>query len=92
MGGEFQPLHKYLLERFADRLVLTFSEIEDLIGSPLPAAARAEAGWWAAADPAAPHSAQSDAWTLASRTATVNMAAQSVIFERESPPSSRRGR
>jgi hypothetical protein len=84
MGGDYQPLHKYLQERFADRIVLTFGEIEDLIGRALPEAARVEPEWWGGTDPAAPRSAQTDAWTLAHRTATVNMAAQSVRFERES--------
>lgn len=92
MGSEYQPLHKYLQERFADRIVLTFGEIEDLIGCPLPSVARTEPAWWGSPDPATPRSAQADAWTLAGRTATVNMSAQSVIFEREAPPASRRGR
>ena len=37
--GEYRLLYKYLHDRFADRVVLTFSEIESLIGFALPAAA-----------------------------------------------------
>ena len=85
MTGPYQPLHKYLQDRFADRLVLTFGEIEDLLGFALPEAARDQAAWWGTADPLAASSAQADAWRLASRTATVNMAAGSVVFERHSP-------
>ena len=33
----YAPLHKYLDERYADTVVLTFGEIEDLLGSKLPA-------------------------------------------------------
>jgi hypothetical protein len=89
MGGEYQPLHKYLQDRFADRIVLTFGEIEDLIGFKLPDLARQQADWWVTADPTAPRSAIADAWTLASRTATINMGAQSVVFERETALDSR---
>lgn len=83
MGNDYHALHKYLQDRFADRIVLTFSEIEDLVGFPLPEAARVEHAWWVTADPAAPRSAVADAWVQASRTAIVNMAAQCVAFERE---------
>ena len=92
MTGEYQALYKYLHDRFADRLVLTFGEIEDLLGFALPEAARAQPHWWDGADPPAPRSAQADAWALANRTATVNMAARSVVFERHSPLDARRAR
>jgi hypothetical protein len=81
-GGEYGLLHKYLRDRYANRIVLTFAQIEDLIGFPLPALARRQADWWGGADPTAHHSPQVDAWTLASRTATVNLLAQCVVFER----------
>jgi hypothetical protein len=81
--GEYQMLYDYLRERFANRVVLTFAEIEDLLGFPLPDLARAQQDWWNGSDPAARRSAQSDSWTLASRTAVVNMAARSVVFERQ---------
>ena len=80
-AGEYQLLYKYLRDRFANRLVLTFGEIEDLLGFSLPAPARIELTWWSS--PAGPRSAQSKAWLLADRTATVNLMAQCVVFERE---------
>jgi hypothetical protein len=80
--GEYQSLYKYLRDRYADRVVLTFGEIEDLLGFSLPAPARLEREWWGVTEPVARRSAQSDSWTLASRTATVNLSAQSVVFER----------
>jgi hypothetical protein len=79
-AGEYQLLYKYLRDRFANRLVLTFAEIEDLLGFSLPAPARNELTWWSS--PVGPRSVQSKAWTLADRTATVNLMAQCVVFER----------
>jgi hypothetical protein len=66
--GKYQLLHKYLDERFAGTVVLTFAEVEDLIGSALPDQARSEAAWWTNA--------------LSSRTATPNLLAQTVAFVR----------
>jgi pullulanase/glycogen debranching enzyme len=82
-AGEYQLLYKYLRDRYANRVVLTFGEIEDLLGFALPDPARLQREWWAGADSTAPRSAQSDSWTLASRTATVNLVAQNVVFDRE---------
>ena len=56
-GHEYQGLYKYLHDRFADRIVLTFGEIEDLVGAPLPAEAWEQAAWWVSEDAAAPRSA-----------------------------------
>lgn len=81
-AGEYLLLYKYLRDRFADRVVLTFGEIEDLVGFPLPESARLQHEWWAGAGPTAHLSAQADSWTSASRTATVNLSAQNVLFER----------
>jgi hypothetical protein len=82
-AGEYRLLYKYLRDRFADRLVLTFGQIEDLLGFSLPASARVESDWWSTPDTVADRSKQSDAWTLARRTAHVNLSAQCVTFERE---------
>lgn len=85
-AGEYRLLHKHLQERFADRLVLTFSQIEDLLGFSLPHQARNASGWWEDRDAAGQRTAQSDAWTLAGRSATVNLAAQHVTFDRDGMP------
>ena len=80
--AEYRPLHKYLRDRPADIIVLRLIEIEDLIGSKLPSPAHFQLDWWATAD-AEPVSPQSRAWTEASRTATPNLGAQTVMFERQ---------
>ena len=88
--GEYELLHRYLRDRYANRVVLTFAEIEDLLGFPLPDLARVQPGWWDAADLVGAPSMQSRAWTLAGRTATVNLPARNVAFERDTEPDSRR--
>ncbi|HEY2904658.1 MAG TPA: hypothetical protein VGJ29_02095 [Vicinamibacterales bacterium] len=80
--GEYQLLYKYLHDRYANRVVLTFAEIEDLLGFALPGAARFHHEWWGGVDALASQSPQADSWTLASRTATVNLSAQVVVFDR----------
>jgi hypothetical protein len=80
--GEYQLLSKYLHDRFANRLVLTFAQIEDLLGFPLPEAAARQLEWWDGPAPGAHRSPQSEAWASASRTATVNLSARIVVFER----------
>jgi hypothetical protein len=81
-SGQYLPLHLYLLNRYANRVVLTFSEIEDLLGFALPHRARLDPGWWAVGRSRIAGPQRSDTWTLANRTATPNLLAQSVMFER----------
>ena len=67
---EYESLQIYLRDRYADRVVLTFTEIESLIGLELPEAARSQQEWWDGS--AARPSRQSATWTLADRSATLN--------------------
>jgi hypothetical protein len=85
-AGEYEQLHVYLRDRYANRVVLTFAEMEDLLGFTLPGLARDDLAWWGGGDFDAAPSTQSFAWTLAGRTATVNLAARNVVFERDSEP------
>jgi len=80
--GQYQGLYTYLHGRFANRLVLTFSEIEDLLGFSLPEAACRDSAWWRLSERTGVASAQSNAWALAGRTASVNLSARCVVFER----------
>ena len=74
--------HKYLNERYADTVVLTFRQIEDLLGFALPAAARLDPLWWTTPTEGAAEPACADAWKRAHRSAKPNIAAQHVVFER----------
>ena len=82
VAGEYELLYKYLRDRYANRVVLTFAEIEDLLGFSLPDLARVQLAWWGGAVPAGSPSIQSVAWTRAGRTATANLMARSVVFDR----------
>jgi hypothetical protein len=78
--AEYLALYTYLEHRYASTVVLTFEQIEALLGFALPEAARMERDWWTgAALRTAPHS---DTWTVAKRTATPNLSARTVAFER----------
>ena len=82
--GRSTPLHKYLDERYADAVVLTFAEIEDLIGYALPDVARRSHDWWAAPAPDPTHRRLADSWIQANRTARPNLRALTVTFDRAS--------
>jgi hypothetical protein len=82
--AEYRLLYKYLNERYANVVVLTFREIEDLTGFSLPDPARIRKEWWANADANSGPSAQARAWTQAGRTAQANLVARTVAFERGS--------
>ena len=82
--GPYQGLFEYLDKRYANQVVLTFAEIEDLLGAALPDQARLSREWWANAevDPERPRC--SDSWLLAHRSATPNLLARTVVFVRRS--------
>ena len=44
--GIYGPLYQYLEHRYADTVVLTFEQMEDLLGFALPAPARTDSAWW----------------------------------------------
>lgn len=82
MSGRYQPLYTYLEQRYADTAVLTFEQIESLLGFALPDHARTHADWWTSR--AAGGSGHGDAWLSAGRTAKPNLLAGTVAFERVS--------
>ena len=82
MSGKYLSLYTYLDGRFADRVVLTFGEIEDILGFALPDTARTSADWWTAPDTSVPQPRCSDSWILARRTARPNLLAHNVVFDR----------
>ncbi len=86
VSGKYASLHQYLQNRYADVVVLTFGQIEDLLGSTLPELARTTRLWWGAVAATAGVPDHSDAWTLAGRTATPNLLARNVVFERTVAP------
>jgi hypothetical protein len=69
-GGRYESVCRYVENRYADTVVLTFAEVEDLLGFSLPDPARQEASWW------------TDSLTVRRRTVAPNLAADIVAFER----------
>ena len=82
VSGKYKSLYEYLENRYADVVVLTFSQIEDLLGFALPDLARSQNDWWTRAGEQTEKSPCSDAWILAGRTAAPNLTARTVAFER----------
>jgi hypothetical protein len=81
ISGRYASLYTYLEHRYADMVVLTFTQIEDLLGFPLPDLARTREEWWTN-DVSGNEPPYSDAWSLAGRTARPNLLARTVAFER----------
>ena len=79
--SRYAPLVAYIAACPSAPVRLTFAEIEDLLGSPLPDAARHEPAWWSGVDTV---SEQSSAWTLATRSADASCASGRVVFDRNS--------
>jgi hypothetical protein len=82
MSGQYLLLYRYLENRYANTVVLTFAEIEDLLGFALPDQARLHQEWWTAAKTTMAGPNHSDSWILASRTAVPNLMARTVVFAR----------
>ena len=89
VAGRYLSLYTYLERRYASIVVLTFEQMESLLGFALPAPARSEREWWTS--PTDDLDQHSDAWTVACRTATPNLLARTVAFERWSDYENGRG-
>ena len=84
MSGKYLLLYEYLHNRYADTVVLTFAQIESLLGFALPDQARLNHRWWTNTEVTVAGNHYSDSWILASRIATPNLPAQTVVFQRVS--------
>jgi hypothetical protein len=76
----YMPLYTYLERRYAVTVVLTFEQIESLLGFAPPSPAFADAEWWTRSQATADR--HSTAWTAARRTAVPQLGARTVVFER----------
>ena len=85
VSAEYGSLYTYLNNRFANTVVLTFEQIESLIGFALPDHARSRVEWWAGAVEGSALSRQASSWSQARMRATPNFPAHSVMFERLHP-------
>lgn len=78
--AEYLSLYTYLEHRYASNVVLTFEQMESLLGRALPESARTRRDWWTGE--AEPTDRHADTWTAARRTAMPNLPARTVAFER----------
>ena len=75
--GYYEPLTRFLEGRSADEIVLTFRELESIIGRALPPSARKHQAWWANTTS---HS-HAEAWLrLNWKTSKVDLSAERVAF------------
>ena len=77
---EYVSLYTYLEHRYATTVVLTFQQMEALLGATLPMPAYTESDWWTANS--VPTQGYSAAWIAAGRTAIPNILAKTVTFVR----------
>jgi len=80
VAAQYLALYTYLERRYASNVVLTFEQMEALLGFALPARASTERDWWTS--PTSDVDRHSEAWSVAQRTATPNLLARTVAFER----------
>ena len=78
--ARYLPLYKYLEHRYASTVVLSFAQIDALLGFALPDVAHRDYAWWT--PDGAVTKAHCSAWTAADRTASPNLVAENVLFER----------
>lgn len=78
--AEYLSLYTYLERRYASVVVLTFEQMEALLGFALPTPACTERDWWT--DAAVHTTRHAEAWMKAGRTAMPNLSARTVTFER----------
>lgn len=86
--GKYEPLREFLKSQDRAEIRMTFSQIEKLIGSKLPASAQEHRAWWSN-NPS--NSVITKAWLEAGyRTEDVDMAAGRLVFRRQVDSARRR--
>ncbi|MDP1618780.1 hypothetical protein [Phenylobacterium sp.] len=76
--SKYKPLSDRLSQHEADDWSVSFAELEDVLGFPLPKAARDQNAWWLGGEK--PHH---DTWKAQGwRVETVDRNAQTVVFRR----------
>jgi hypothetical protein len=78
----YNPLHDRLQRNDAVSLKLSFTEIEELLGRPLPQSAYDLFEWWSNEDLATTRHVQCRAWQTAGYSAEVDLNARTVTFRR----------
>ena len=86
--GKYEKLSAFLRRRPAQEIPITFKEIEDIIGSPLPASARLHRAWWSNNPD---NNVMTGEWLAAGfESEQVDIAAERLVFRRRASPPDRR--
>ena len=79
--SRYAPLQEYLQSNLGECVALTFTEIEEIIGAPLPRSARVHRPWWSNN---LRNSTITRAWRNAGyKSERVDMARETLVFRRE---------
>lgn len=82
--GKYEPLTRFLATQDAERLPMTFREIEDVLGLKLPNSSRTHRAWWSN-NPS--NNVMTRAWLSAGyETADVDLATEKLLFRRTAKP------
>ena len=82
--GRYDPLRDYLVQCGSDEVMLSFTDIESIIGRPLPPSAHNYDAWWAnISDSVFTQHSHAKSWHAAGYKAQVNRAGKTVRFYRE---------
>jgi hypothetical protein len=80
LTSKYDPLRRHLMQTGSEPTQMTFSDIEQVIGLPLPMSARTSDSWWLDRAPNK-HRAHAKAWLDASRQiGSVDRVNETVIF------------
>jgi hypothetical protein len=82
--GKYDPLREHLRKQNLREIILTFQEVEDLIGFPLPASA-ARPQWWANVTDQKTTHVQRNAWREAGFDAFLIAGSSKVRFQKVRP-------
>jgi len=83
-GTKYHPLFEHLLFSGQGQIMMTFAEVETIIGAPLPPSARQREEWWS--NSPSGHS-QARAWMRANyRASDIDLAKERVSFKLEGWP------
>lgn len=81
MSGKYEPLSEYLATLTGDEVSFSFTEIEAILGAPLPPTAWQRSMWWA--NSLRPDHPQSRAWLASGWTVSADVNNSAVIFFRD---------
>lgn len=78
--SKYNPLGEYLELQGQNKITLTFSKIEDILGFKLPKSAREYTAWWSGTAEGAKH-VQCEVWcNYGYQVETLNLIDETVIF------------